>query len=69
MITIDQKVRFDAVQDAGFNHEPLMVTGTVFAVNYGHKVFHVVYDFGGVQLRTSFKFCEIGSQVTICGGI
>jgi hypothetical protein len=68
MVTVDQRVRFDAFADAKASTDKIamMVTGTVYAVNYGHKVFHVVYNIGGTKQRTSFKFCDIGSKVHIC---
>lgn len=40
-----------------------IVTGTVVYVNKAHKWFGVEY--GGQ--RTSFKFWEVGTAVTICG--
>jgi hypothetical protein len=60
-------VRFDAFEyDAGGTEkQSLMVTGTVYAVNYSHKVFHVSYNIDGNELRTSFKFCEIGKKVRV----
>jgi hypothetical protein len=64
MVVVDQKVRFDAFQ-YDKNDETLEVTGTVYAVNYEHKVFHVVYCIDGRELRTSFKFCDIGTKVKV----
>jgi hypothetical protein len=70
MVVIDDKVRFDAFAYAsgGMNKPSLMVTGTVYEVNYAHKVFHVEYYIGDTKQRTSFKFCDIGSKVHVCGG-
>lgn len=67
MVVVDAKVRFDAFADykGGLEKIPLWVTGTVYAVNYEHKVFHVVYTVGGVTQRTSFKFCDIGEKVQV----
>ena len=66
MITVDQQVRFDALQDIkGVDKQTLMVTGTVYGVNYAHKVFHVVYIIDGIEQRTSFKFCDIGTKVRV----
>jgi hypothetical protein len=39
------------------------VTGTVVYVNNAHKWFLVEYG----DVRTSFKFSEVGQAVTICG--
>ena len=68
MVVVDQLVRFDAFGQVsgGTEKHPLMVTGTVYEVNYAHKVFHVAYKIGGVEQRTSFKFCDIGDKVEIC---
>lgn len=67
MVVVDQKVRFDAFAYAQAGKEELsfIVTGTVYDVNYGHKVFHVVYYIGNIEQRTSFKFCDIGQKVQI----
>ncbi len=68
MVMIDQAVVFDAFEHmtGGMDKQSLPVVGTVYAVNYGHKVFHVAYDVQGVEQRTSFKFCDIGERVKIC---
>lgn len=67
MITVDQRVRFDAFQDVGNPAEKIsnIVTGTVYEVNYAHKVFHVAYLIGGLEMHTSFKFCDIGTKVRV----
>ncbi len=67
MITVDQKVQFDVFRDVKdrIQTAPYMATGTVYAVNYGHRVFHVVYDLEGTEMRTSFNFCDIGEKVHI----
>lgn len=67
MITVDQQVRFDAFADMKQGIEKIrhMVTGTVYEVNYEHKVFHVVYNSGSTKMRTSFKFCDIGTKVRV----
>ena len=71
MIKVGQKVRFDPFRETtGFASEDnrgKKVTGTVVMVNEGHQWFSVEYDGGGVKLRTSFKFCQIGSGVRLCG--
>ena len=68
MITVDQRVRFDVFQDikASTDKVPLIATGTVYGVNYAHKVFHVSYFIGSKEMHTSFKFCDIGTKVHIC---
>jgi hypothetical protein len=66
MVVVDQQVRFDAmVYVKNLESEPLMVIGTVCAVNYAHKVFHVVYNAGGTMQRTSFRFSDIGDKVQV----
>ena len=67
MITVDQKVRFDALQGVkdGVESQSCMVTGTVYAVNYGRRVFHVVYHIGDTEMHTSFNFCDIGEMVWV----
>ena len=67
MVAVDDKVRFDAFADMKQGIEKIVhkVTGTVYEVNYEHKVFHVVYPSGGRMLRTSFKFCDIGTKVRV----
>ena len=68
MICVGDKVRFDPFeyikgQDIGAfrNH----VIGEVVEVNYGHKWFSVEY--GNPVMRTSFKFCDLGTEVRIIG--
>jgi hypothetical protein len=69
MITIDDKVQFDPFYAiTGFASEDnkgKLVTGTVVMVNYANKWFSVEY--GVRKTRTSFKFCDIGQVVTVCG--
>lgn len=67
MVVVDQRVVFDAfdgLKDA-VEKLSLMVTGTVYMVNYKHRVFHVVYHVGTKEMRTSFKFCDIGDKVKV----
>ena len=64
MVVVNQHVRFDAFEYTK-NEQPLMVTGTVYGVNYAHKVFHVLYHIGSKEYRTSFKFCDIGTSVWV----
>lgn len=69
MVKVGQKVRFDPFGAiTGFASEDnrgRMLTGTVVMVNVPHKWFSVEY--GDPKMRTSFKFCDIGQVVTICG--
>lgn len=67
MVVVDQQVRFDAFEDIKDVREKmrLVVTGTVYAVNYAHNVFHVAYHIGNRELRTSFNFCDIGTKVQV----
>ena len=68
MVIVDQLVRFDAFENISVGVEKIsyFVIGTVYAVNYENKVFHVVYTMGATELRTSFKFCDIGTKVHLC---
>ena len=67
MVAVDQIVLFDAFEHlkAGPEKQSLPVTGTVYEVNYSHKVFHVFYKVQGQALRTSFNFSDIGSKVKV----
>ena len=71
MVVVDQLVRFDAFEyvKGGSDKQTLMVTGTVYEVNYAHKVFHVAFEIGGTEQRTSFKFCDIGKKVKVYSGV
>lgn len=69
IISVGQKVRFDPFKGIkGFDIEAFRgekVDGTVVMVNELHQWFSVEY--GNPKMRTSFKFCEIGKEVEICG--
>ena len=71
MITVDTKVVFDPFEKmTGFSSDMNRgnyVTGTVVYVNYPHNWFSVEY--GCPALRSSFKFTDIGKEVSIVGGI
>lgn len=43
------------------------VTGVVVYVNETHKYFTIAYQFYGETFRESFKFSQIGKEVTIRG--
>ncbi len=68
MIVVGDTVQFDPFETiTGFASEDNkgnLVAGTVVMVNYDHKWFSVEY---GNKQRTSFKFCDIGEAVKICG--
>lgn len=69
MIKVGQKVRFDPFEYlTGFgasDNRGSYVIGTVVMVNEQNQWFSVEY--GTPKQRTSFKFCDIGSVVTVCG--
>lgn len=68
MVKVNQRAMFDVFENMNCTNDKkrAMVTGTVFSVNYNHKVFHVEYKMGNTVQRTSFKFCDIGEKVHIC---
>ena len=43
------------------------ILGKVVYVNEDHKFFMVQYPSGGVPMRESFKFCQLGNEVDIYG--
>lgn len=65
MVQIGQKVRFDAFfgMKETYKKDQAPTVGTVIYINQRHKWFSVQY---GKNQRTSFKFTEIGQNVTIC---
>lgn len=68
MITVGTKVVFDPFEhtkatDIGYYRQK--VKGEVVEVNYKHKWFSVEY--GCPALRTSFNFCDIGTEVKVYG--
>lgn len=65
MIQVGQKVRFDAFAAIKQPVERLTAykVGTVVWINHRHGWFSVQY---GEGQRISFKFWEIGKNVTIC---
>lgn len=70
MIVIGDKVYFDPFQhdrvtDVSFLRRT--VQGEVVEINYKHEWFSVEY--GCPAMRTSFKFCDIGKDVTVVGSI
>ena len=71
MIEVGQKVCFDPFEDTkGFgsrDNKGNVVTGTVVYINEPHQWFLVEYKCGKSKLRTSFKFCDVGERVTVCG--
>ena len=69
MVIIGDTVEFDPFETiTGFASEDNkgnLVKGTVVFINYANKWFSVEY--GDPKARTSFKFCDIGTAVKICG--
>ena len=69
VVKVGQKVRFDPFESiTGFasnDNRGNIVTGTIVGVSYSHKWFSVEY--GNPKQRTSFKFCDIGKSVKVCG--
>ena len=43
------------------------VEGTVFYINYAHQYFTAEYEIAGTKHKESFKFCDLGQEVTVCG--
>ena len=66
-VDIGSKVRFDPMScistSSACDIREEKVTGTVVYINYPHKWFLVEYG----ELRTSFKFSEVGLAVVVCG--
>ena len=71
MVKVGQKVKFDPFGEiTGFginDNRGQIVTGIVVCVNEPHKWFSAEYNCGGVMMRSSFKFCDIGKAVKVCG--
>ena len=68
MIVVGTKVIFDpllGVKGVDVASMRQNVIGEVVEVNYAHQWFSVEY--GCPAIRTSFKFCDIGKAVDICG--
>lgn len=68
---IGKKVRFIPAfvpKEVGFNQQkPDHVTGRVVYVNREHGYFTAEYGWEGSKQRESFKFSQIGKDVTVCG--
>ncbi len=43
------------------------ITGTIFLVNWEHRVFWVEYESGGTRQVEAFQFWDIGKTVKLCG--
>lgn len=68
MIIIGDKVRFDPFAHIQSHFDGVYrgsVIGEVVEVNYAHQWFSVEY--GCPAMRTSFKFCDIGTEVKVIG--
>ena len=70
MVVIGDTVKFDPLKHiTGFCSNDCrgnFVTGTVVMVNYANKWFSVEYECGSGKQRASFKFSQIGKDVTVC---
>ena len=69
---LGKKVRFtpafvpgDCAANKGV--KPEAVTGKVVYVNRKHRYFTAEYGWEGSKQRESFKFCQIGKYVVVCG--
>jgi hypothetical protein len=69
MVVVGQVVEFDPLAHCDGNgaefYKGDVVLGEVVYVNYKHRWFSVEY--GCPALRTSFKFCDIGTEVRVYG--
>ena len=69
MIDIGQKMTFVpyylySEKDTKMEHRLKMVTGKVIYVNRRHKQFTVKYSVGGgVKMKETFKFSQIGQDI------
>lgn len=64
---IGMKVRFIpccAINDKGPKES---VTGKIVYINHEHKFFVAEYDCCGNKQRESFKFSDVGQEVTVYG--
>ena len=74
MIDIGQKMTFCPCylysdKDTKKERRCKMVTGKVIYVNRKHKQFTVKYSLGGgVKMKETFKFSQIGQDIHIVGG-
>ncbi len=72
MIGIGMKVQFiPAILPSGImtpaEKKKATIDGTVVYINWENRYFTVEYDCGNTKQHESFKFCDIGQAVTICG--
>lgn len=73
MINICQRMTFVpsfrfSDKDTKKEHRAKMIMGKVIYVNRQHKQFTVKFDCGGVQMKETFKFVDIGQLIHIVGG-
>lgn len=72
IIKIGQKVIFDPLEGVTLHNMGMKergrreVVGTVVYINEDHRHFTVKYEDGGCEIRTSFKFNDIGTSVRVC---
>lgn len=75
MIDIGQKMRFiphwnEGANDTESAKRAKMITGKVIFVNRQHKQFTVKYSVcGGPQMKETFKFSQIGTDIFVVGGV
>lgn len=71
MIKVGQKVRFVPLDGIKFLYSTeactAPVTGVIVYINQRHGWFSAEYCLHGVKFRRSFKFCDVGRDVRICG--
>lgn len=74
MIDIGQKMNFVpcylySEKDTKKEHRSKMITGKVIYVNRKHKQFTVKYTLcGGLKMKETFKFSQIGQDIHIVRG-
>ena len=67
---LGKKVRFTPAfvpKECSFTGPVEKVTGKVVYVNRKHRYFTAEYGWEGSKQRESFKFCQIGKDVVVCG--
>lgn len=72
MIGEGMKVRFvphwnDSKTVTPAERKAAMITGTVVLINWENKVFWIEYGLDGRKQKEAFKFCQIGTEVIVCG--
>ena len=68
MVKLRQKVKFDpfkGIRSYGVAVGDIEVVGTVVYINFTHRWFEVSYPPADGNVKTSFKFDEVGKNVFI----